>query len=141
MTKSSFYTLLDHTADLGMCVRGITIENLFENAGKALLEQLIKIRQSSKKETLDISLSGTDLADLMVRWLSEILYTVDGENLAIEDIWVNSIQKNQINSTLRVTPFNIDKHDLIREIKAVTYHQIEVNKMNNLWVARVIFDL
>ncbi|MFC1495640.1 archease, partial [Thermodesulfobacteriota bacterium] len=103
--------------------------------------QLVNIKQSSEGETLSISLSAADLADLMVKWLSEILYLLNGEDLVVEDIRVKSIREYHINSTLTVVPFNTDKHDLIREIKAVTYHQIEVRKKNNSWIARVIFDV
>lgn len=141
MTEPPFYTLIDHTADLGMCVRGISLKKLFENAGNALFEQLVRIKQPSKEKTLTVSVSATDLSDLMVKWLSEILYLFNGEDLVIEDIKVEFIRKKFINSTLTVTEFNNEKHDLIREIKAVTYHQIEVNKKNNLWIAKVIFDL
>jgi SHS2 domain-containing protein len=141
MSKPPFYRLLNHTADLGMCVNGVSLKKLYENAGKALLEQLVILKQSSGGEKLSISLSAADHADLMVKWLSEILYIFNGENLVVEDIRVKSIRENHINSTLTITPFTPDKHDLIREIKAVTYHQIEVKKENNLWITRVIFDL
>ena len=141
MTGHPFYRLLNHTADLGMCVNGASQKILFENAGKALLEQLVDIKQPSGGKALPISLSASDYADLMVKWLSEILYLFNGENLVVEDISVKNIRENHINSTLTVIPFNNDKHDLIREIKAVTYHQIEVKQKNNLWTARVIFDL
>lgn len=141
MTKPTFYRLLNHTADLGICINGSSLKKLFENAGKALLEQLVNIKQSSECKRLPISLSGTDHADLMVKWLSEILYIFNGENLVVEDIMVKSVRENRINSILTFTPFTAAKHDLIREIKAVTYHQIEVKKKKNLWSARVIFDL
>lgn len=141
MTKSPFYTLIDHTADLGICVRGDTLEKLFENAGNALFEQMVRVKQVSKEKSLTVSVSATDLSDLMVKWLSEILYLFNGENLVIENIKVDFIQKQLINSILTVTQLNIDKHELIREIKAVTYHQIEVTNKDNLWIARIIFDL
>jgi SHS2 domain-containing protein len=141
MTGHPYYRLLNHTADLGMCVNGVSLKKLFENAGKALLEQLANIKQISEGRKLPVSLSADDHADLMVKWLSEILYIFFGEYLVVEDIIVKSVGEKHINSTLSVTPFNNEKHDLIREIKAVTYHQIEVKKKNNLWVARVIFDL
>ena len=141
MKEPPFYRLFNHTADLGMRVNGVSQKKLFENAGKALIEQLVDIKQRSGGEILPISLSAADFADLMVKWLSEILYLFNGENLVVEDISVANVRENHINSTLTVAPFNTDKHDLIREIKAVTYHQIEVKKKNNLWTARVIFDL
>ena len=141
MTGHPSYRLLDHTADLGMRIHGTSLKKLFENAGKALLEQLVNIKQSSEVGTHSISLSAADHADLMVKWLSEILYIFNVENLVVEDIMVKSIRENRISSTLTVAPFTTNKHDLIREIKAVTYHQIEVKKKKNLWVARVIFDL
>lgn len=141
MAGHTYYRLLNHTADLGMCINGVSLKKLFENAGKALLEQQVNIKEGSGGRILPVSLSAADHADLMVKWLSEILYIFNGENLVVEDVIVKSVYKNHINGNLTVTPFTTEKHDLIREIKAVTYHQIEVKKKKNLWVARVIFDL
>ena len=140
-TKSIYYSIFSHTADLGMSVRGRSCEDLFRNAGLALLELIVSNKAPKTEETLEISLHGNDTPDLMVKWLSEILYLFEGERLVVTEILINSIDGNKIRSTLSVMEFDEKNHEILREIKAVTYHQIKVEEKNGLWTTRVIFDL
>ena len=140
-TKSTFYSLFSHTADLGMSVKGHSCEDLFRNAGIALLDILVDNKSPQIGKKIEISLDGNDLPDLMVKWLSEILYLFEGEGQIVTEISINSISSNNITSTLSVIEFDSRYHEVLREVKAVTYHQIEVKVKNSLWTARVIFDL
>ncbi len=139
--KSNYYRNLCHTADLGILVKGRSCKQLFKNAGMALLEQLIDNVNPIFENRLDISLHGNDLSDLMVKWLSEILYLFEGEKLIVTGISINLIEQNRIHATLSAMKYNERYHEVLREIKAVTYHQIEVKEEKGLWTARVIFDL
>ena len=55
------------------------------------------------------------------------------------------IQKNddKINLKAIVTGENFDdkRHQLKVEIKAVTFHQIEIREVNNKYFTRIIFDI
>ena len=95
------------------------------------------------KETVikDVVIEGEDFPDLMVRWLGEILYLFDGENLIVNSITIKSISPTKLKSTLTLTSFETEHHQVKREIKAVTYHQISVDKVNDGWQARIIFDI
>jgi SHS2 domain-containing protein len=96
---------------------------------------------SKGADTVKISLIGNDLPDLMVRWLTEILYLFEGEHLVTTDIIIDSLSSATIDATLTALPFDPLRYDILREIKAVTYHQIAVTQKEGLWKARVIFDL
>jgi SHS2 domain-containing protein len=135
------YQLLDHTADLGFEVTAPDRASLFEKAGKALLHVMLGSILSKGNDIIKVSLSGDDPPDLMVRWLTEILYLLEGERVVVADININSITSTTINATLSVLPFDPFQYEVMREIKAVTYHQIEVAEKNGTWRARVIFDL
>lgn len=138
--KSDFM-LLDHTADLGIIVRGSDIRDLFEKAGLALIQIMINPGLDRANKSIRLSLEGNDPAELMVNWLGEILYLFDGEKEIVTSIIINSISPAYIDATLKTVSFDPELHDIICEIKAVTYHQIEVAKKDDYWEARVIFDL
>ena len=97
---------------------------------------MVKAEFSNKTRPMKISVSGEDLADLMVRWLGEILFLFSGENLV-----VTSIRMESVSASLETVPFEPEIHETLREIKAVTYHQIEVTEIANGWEAKVIFDV
>ncbi len=102
---------------------------------------MVKRDISKRTATRDILVEGEDLPDLMVRWLGEILYLFEGESLIVDSIEIKSISPMKLKSTLTLTSFKPKHHQIIREIKAVTYHQISVNKVNDGWEAKVIFDI
>ena len=141
MPTTPNFTILDHTADLGITIHGANLIDLFENAGKVLIHLMLRIDSPEKSSSKKISISGDDLADLMVRWLGEILYLFEGESLVVTSISIDSLTFNKLEATLETIPFNPRTHKILREIKAVTYHQIEVTDKGDVWEARVIFDL
>ena len=135
------YQIIDHTADLGIIVEGTDEKNLFIRAAYAMTDLMVKGNFSRKTVIKDVSLRGEDFPDLMVRWLGEILYLFEGDKLIVNSIEIKSISPIKLESMLTLTSFEPEHHQVIREIKAVTYHQISVEKVNDGWQARVIFDI
>ena len=135
------YQIIDHTADLGIIVEGTDEKNLFIRAAQAMADLMVKGDISKKTVIKDVSLQGEDFPDLMVRWLGEILYLFNGENLIVNSVEIKSINPIQLESKLYLTNFDPEKHEVLREIKAVTYHQILVDNINDGWQARIIFDI
>ncbi len=135
------YQIIDHTADLGIIVKGHDVKQLFILAAQAMTDIMVEGDISEKTATRDVLVEGEDFPDLMVRWLGEILYLFEGENLIVNSMEIKSISPIQLKSTLTLTSFEPESHEVLREIKAVTYHQISVNKVNDEWEARVIFDI
>lgn len=140
-TSSTTFTFLDHTADLGIMVTGLDLRNLFEKAAHSMMQIMIEERPAGKTSSLQLSVSGEDYADLMVRWLGEILYLLQGEGKVVTCTEISSITQTHINATLQTVPFNPKQHEVLTEIKAVTYHRIEVVSENDRWKATIIFDL
>ncbi len=135
------YQVIDHTADLGIIVKGTDVEDLFIRAAQAMTHLMVKGDISEKIATRDVLIEGEDFPDLMVRWLGEILYLFEGENFIVHSIEIKSISAIQLKSILSLTGFEPEYHEVLREIKAVTYHQISVDKANDGWEAKVIFDV
>ncbi|MBC8418449.1 MAG: archease [Desulfobacterales bacterium] len=139
--NTALFTFLDHTADLGITVTGSSLRDLFEKAAQSMMQIMIKGTPGGKTTPLHLSVSGKDHADLMVRWLGEILYLFEGESKVVCCTEIDSVTKSHLKATLQIAPFNPKKHEVLAEIKAVTYHQIEVIRRRGHWQARIIFDL
>jgi SHS2 domain-containing protein len=103
----------------------------------------IMLKGNQKKQTLmqGLFVSGSDYADLMVRWLGEILYLFQGEKRLVNAIRIQDIQPYQLTAQIETVAFDPGLHEILYEIKAVTYHQIEVIQKDKQWHARVIFDI
>jgi len=144
MTKDSahsFYQIIDHTADLGIIVRGPDVNRLFINAANAMIDLMIKRNRGNAQVFRDILIDAADFSDLMVRWLGEILYLFAAEKLIAHIIEIKTISPIKLEAALSFAIFEPERHQVLREIKAVTYHQISVREVNDEWEARVIFDI
>ena len=139
--KKPDYILIDHTADLGIEIHGKDLKDLFERAAKALIHVMIGDIPPAKTEPVTITVTGDDLADLMVRWLGEVLYLFEGENLVATTIKINYLTSDRVEASLGTVPVDPEIHEISCDIKAVTYHQIEVADKGDCWEARVIFDV
>ena len=140
-TNKPDFTLLDHTADLGIKVHGANLKDLFEKAAISMMHIIIGVRSYKGSNAIRLSVSGEDLADLMIRWLGEILYVFEGEKQIVTKVGIDAISPHHIDATLETISFDQDLHEILCEIKAVTYHQIEVMEKVDHWEARIIFDL
>jgi len=138
---TSVYSLLDHTADLKIRVCGKDLLDLFENAATAMMGFLVEAGPADETEAIPVSLTAEDLNDLMVRWLSEILYLLMGEHQVVVRSKLNAIDRSHLDAVLHVIPYDPDRHSIETEIKAVTYHQIDVSPRGSHWQAEIVFDL
>ena len=140
-SKHLSYEIIDHTADLGIVVKGGNIKELFVNAANARTDLMVKADVREKGAKRKLIVEGEDLPDLMVRWLSEILYLFNGEHILVRAIEIGSVSSTRLQSKLNAVSLNKGHHEILREIKAVTYHQIAVEETPHGWEARVIFDI
>ncbi len=135
------FEILNHTADIGIIVYGKSLKALFENAGKAFFHLIIDLRRVKLREERKISIEGESLDRLMVDWLSELLYLHDVENLLFKEFKVASVGEGGLKAIAKGEPFQEGVHAIKTEVKAVTYHRIEVRQEKGYWRAQVILDL
>jgi protein archease len=138
--KKQNFTFLDHTADMGIIVRGRDLEDLFEAAAAAMMHILVRPRNVVKAAQRNLSISGEDLPDLLIRWLGEILYLFDADREVVTNTTILTLSQRALEARISCTPFDPSTFEVLCEIKAVTYHQIHVGKKDDHWEARVIFD-
>ena len=137
--KVTPYTFIEHTADLGIVVRGKDLQNLFETAAMALTSLLVNGKSKQKPTIGRIIVTADDIDDLMVRWLSEILFEGDGE--VVTGVTIPKILPSHLEAEVKKVPFDRALYEIQYEIKAVTYHQIDVSEKKDHWEARIIFDV
>jgi SHS2 domain-containing protein len=135
------FEVLDHTADIGLIVHGGDLKALFENAGEAFFHVITDLRKVRPQIERRINIGGESLERLMVDWLNELLYLHDVENLLFKEFEVESVGGNGLKAVAKGEPFREGTHVIKTEVKAATYHRIEVRKERGRWRAQVILDL
>ena len=78
--RQAIYEPIDHTADAGMWVYGRDHADLFAHAAWALFDMMGDAETIRPQQSLTIRIDdAADWEDLLVRWLSELLYRYDTE--------------------------------------------------------------
>jgi SHS2 domain-containing protein len=135
------YRFFDHTADFGLEIFGDDALSLFYEAAKALFDLITAPAAPGRCDQRHIEVSGQDWADLMVNWLRELLYLWNGKSQLVRDIEMATVEETRLEAVLGCETYDPDRHEIRNEIKAVTYHQIEVGPFEDGWRARVVFDI
>lgn len=136
------YRTIRHTADKAIYVWGETLPQLFENAAYgtfSLIADISRLKPEISRE-VDIS-NGGDISLLLVDWLSELLYIFDTEKILFCKFKVNSLDEKGISSTcegVRIRPGLPWRGSYV---KAVTYHNLEVERTEKGYRARIFFDV
>jgi len=155
-------TFLDHTADVGLDVVAPALDALFartaagmaclihgaDRAGDARRAEVTAGadkasaagRSSGEAPPLQrrVTLSADDLPALLRAWLREVLHWHEAEGLALRDASFTALTERRLDATVTLAP---DPLEPIREIKGVTLHDLAVERRDQAWAARVIFDV
>ena len=135
------YRLIEHTADFGIHVTGEDPGALFANAAYALFDLITDLANLEGKEERKLTVTGADWPDLMINWLRELLFFWNGREALVKKTAIMSITENKLSAMIFYDSYNPDQHAVQLEIKAVTYHQLQVISGISGWESRVIFDI
>jgi len=135
------YRVIDHTADLTVYFYGRSPEEVFINAGKVMFELMLDGRPNGKQEERLLEITGVDREDVLVQWLSELLFLYESRNQALSGAEIESLSSTGLRARLKLVSFDPAIVGVKTEIKAVTYHQAEFRPSKSGWQARVTFDL
>lgn len=137
--------MLDHTADIGFEIRAATLETLFDEARRALLMTMFEQPPTRGEEERPVRLSAPDLETLLVRWINELVYFVQGEGfvpvLSNGRIREAGEEGFSLEARLVGAPLDLEGFGWQGEIKSATFHGLAVEQKREGWQARVILDV
>jgi len=135
------YRLLDHVADLGIEVRGASLEGLFVEAARALFDLIGSLADTEPKVEESVSVNGEDREDLLRGWLGELLFRSAARGMVYSEFEILTLDARRLDARARGERYDRRKHSIEREIKAVTFHGLRVTRDDGGWRATVIFDI
>ena len=135
------YETFDHTADLGLRIQAADLDTLFREAAEALFATIVDDLDSVKPiGRHDVSLTGNDREYLLFDWLRELLYRFDAEHRLFSKFDVK-VSDQGLTGTAWGEVYDPERHVLGHEVKAITYHELKVEKTGDGWLAEVIVDI
>jgi SHS2 domain-containing protein len=140
---------LDHTADLRIEIVGKDEPELFRNAVDSLYVLLglpVASDRSELQEADELRILGQDPEESLVQLLGELLYrvTVDRQQLTLDSLSLRRGVEGEGSCEVLVTGRwrTLLDEELTdkREIKAVTYHNVEIRRTRNGLSAKLVMD-
>jgi SHS2 domain-containing protein len=143
--QGAMIEMLDHTADVGFWLRASTLEELFEEARRALLMVMFEHPPEEGREEGKIRLSALDLDTLLVRWLNELTYLVQDAGFVPVGAQIRIQQSDgtdlSLEASLTGAPLLLEEYGWQGEIKSATFHGLDVANDDEGWHAWVILDV
>lgn len=135
------YELLDHTGDLGVRVWAEDVKGIFYEAARALFAIITDLETVMVRVKRKIRVEASTVDELLVAWLSELLYIYEVEGLLFCDFTLTEMDEKRVTGVATGEEFDEGRHPIKTSIKAVTYHQLEIKEKDGRWQAQVIFDI
>ena len=140
MTTEEFIREFEHTGDAGVEVEAPSRADLFACAAIGLARIMVAPDGIAPRETHTITMFGDGDEDLMHDALSDAL------GLFLDDgfIWRDAaVEERPGTIVLNLTGEQFDprRHLMLTELKAITYHQLNVERAGAAWKARIVFDV
>ena len=135
------FRVLEHTADVGFEATGATREEAFVNAALALQDLSVDLDSIAARDEVSIAVDGENAQELLVNWLSQILYLFDAEGWVLREFKLARLEDRRLEAVARGEKFDPDRHHVKLQVKAITYHQLALENAPGGWRAQVYVDI
>lgn len=138
-TKTRGFEEVAHTADLEIKAWGKDLNALFSAAADGMfhLSGIEEYEKGFSGIQEEISLDAMDFEGLLILFLEELLYRLT------EDYMLFEVQKLTIsdNFSLKAKLRGNQIKSYQRDIKAVTYHRLNIKETENGYSVNIVFDI
>jgi SHS2 domain-containing protein len=132
------------TADVAIRAYGKTLEEAFANVSLGMLNVITDVKKIKQKTGKTIEIKSENLKSLLYDWLQELIFLWDTKFLIFSKFKIMIRKENGkyfLNAKCFGEKIDPKKQKLKQNIKAVTYHMMEIKEKNGKFSVQVILDL
>lgn len=129
------------TADFEFEASANSLESLFSECGKAVFMAISDIDLIDGIIPVEFNINAESYEDLLFGFLSEIIFIKDTRKMLFSQFNVEFFDKNSLYCKAIGEPIDRQKHQLKVDVKAATYHNLNIVKTDSGYKVRVILDL
>jgi SHS2 domain-containing protein len=135
------YEIIEHTADIGIRVKGKEMEDLFTGTALAMFDIIAEEITSTPSftEKVVILKKADTPEDLLAYWLNELLSLSALKGVVFFNFKIEYLTEKEIKAVVVGRP--VSDYRIMTEIKAATYHGLTVRQTQSGWETEVIFDV
>ena len=140
MTQKPSFEYFEHTADIGLRGYGASFPEALEYTAKGMIRQLIDIVRMEIREEQTISIQGGTREDVVIKFLNRLIFLFETGKFVPLEYHIELIGEKELKAVLKGDIWNSDRDEMNKEVKAATYHQLQVEHTDQ-WVIQVILDI
>ena len=145
MTAERGFKYHDHTADITVECWAPTLEEAFEEAALGALEVILDTSTVDPVESIDVTVYGIDLEELLVEWIGHLIALIDINSQFYSKFELLEISKNAkgfiLNARVWGEDIDLERHDTRTEVKAMTYADMNIEQEAVRTTLRFTLDL
>ena len=127
-------------ADIAFEAYGKTLNEVFENSAYAFFDMTCNPKTVKSKIKKVINIKDKDEKNLLYNFLSELIFLKDSKQLIFNKVKI-IIKDDKLKATLYGDKIDYEKQELRNDVKAITFHQFNLEKTKNGYKARVVVDI
>lgn len=131
----------DLPADVGLGARADSAGELLEALAEGLAELICPRDSVCGRETVELDVRADDWDSLAVTFLWKVMDLIQADHKAVASVAVTLAGPTHAHARVACEPLDPGRHEILTEVKAVTYHQLEFRPDGQAWVGRVVLDL
>jgi SHS2 domain-containing protein len=136
---------VEHPSDIGFRAYGRDLTEALENAALALFEVMVDTSKVRQLQEVSIELEAEDEGALLYDWLERFLYFHDAQGLVMSKFKVDELAQRDHSFKLKARVwgerFDPKRHDARAEVKAITYHMMEVKLGKDHCMVQAVVDI
>ncbi len=135
------YEFFDHTADMGVRVRAATLPELIAPAGDGLYAAIGRIAGRGDAGSVSFDFTGDDPAVLLRDYLGELLILFERDARLVTAVDVSTFDDDRLAVSAHARSVDMQRSVFHREVKAVTYHELDIRTIPGGYEAVFIVDI
>ena len=128
---------ISHTADWSIRVWAEDFVGLLTESARGMYALANAEDSEGPRVRRELLLEGVDAESLLVTFLEELLYLTESEGLIFDQFDISEIKETKINAMME----GVALRSIEKEIKAVTFHNLEIKETERGLEVEIVFDV
>ena len=132
------YEYFEVTADIGFRAYGNDLNEAFENASLAMFNIITDTDGVLPKNEISFEITSEDEVSLLYDYLEELLFFHEVEFMLFSEFHVKIDEDLNLKATIRGEAIDWERHERKTEIKAITFHMMDVKKSERVELQTIV---
>jgi SHS2 domain-containing protein/dienelactone hydrolase len=138
--QAAGFQLMPHTADVMVSAWGSTLEDCLTEAARGLVASFAEVGDTPPEDRVEFTCQPGPDSELLVELLDEVIYAIDAWDVVPVQVDVRRTEDGGL-----AGEFGVVERGHVRVVgpapKAVTRHDLSVERQDSMWRCRVVVDV